>query len=145
MADKSEQEIRLEVYRAYLEDLGRLGGRHETLRQFYLSVISALAAFLALAGKDGLFQGVREVATVVGLVGALICLAWCLHMGRFADLFSAKAKTLRQMESGLPSTPFALEDQALAGMSYPRLTRVDQGVGLAFIVLFAALVYVKRF
>lgn len=145
MADKTEAEIRLGVYQAYLEDLGRLGGRHETLRQFYLSVISALAAFLALAGKDGIFQGVREVATVVGLVGVLICLAWCLDMGRFADLFRAKAGTLRQMESGLPSAPFVLEDQALAGMRYPRLTRVDQGVALAFIVLFAALVYLKRF
>jgi hypothetical protein len=144
MADKSPPEIRVDLFKAYLEDLGRVGGRHETLRQFYLSVISALATILGLAGKDGILKGVHEAAVVVGLVGVLIGVAWFLHMGRFADIFSAKGETLEDLESDLPAKLFTTERAKLKGGQYLRLTSVDQVVAFCFIVLFAALAYMKR-
>jgi hypothetical protein len=70
-------------------------------------VVSALASFLSLAGGEGMLQGVQQVANIVGFVGIFVCLAWFLHMMRFADIFKTKVATLRHIESGLPVEPFA--------------------------------------
>jgi hypothetical protein len=48
-----DRETLLELFKTYLDDLGRIGSRHENVRTFYVSVISALFVFLAMAGKDG--------------------------------------------------------------------------------------------
>jgi hypothetical protein len=50
----NENAAHVEMYKAYLEDLGRIGGRHENARKFYVSVISALFVFLSMAGTGGL-------------------------------------------------------------------------------------------
>ncbi len=43
-----------EQYKAYLQDLGNIDARHETARGFYITVLSALLSFLALAARTGL-------------------------------------------------------------------------------------------
>ena len=131
MAEKSEKEIRFDVFKAYLDDLGRIGGRHETLRQYYITVVSALASFLSLAGGQGMLQGVQQGTTVVGLAGILVCLAWFLHMRSFAAIFKAKIATLRHIESGLPVEPFAKEDSVLEKTKSRDLTTADRFLALA--------------
>lgn len=143
----TDKEVCLELYKAYLEDLGRIGGRHETLRQFYLSVISALFVFLALAGgTDALLGKVRgSVLIVVGLVGAMVCVSWLLHMWSFARLFKIKKKTLGELESAFQFsvTPFSRELQLDVDPKFrrPRLTSVDRLMASIFIVLFVALMF----
>jgi hypothetical protein len=135
--------VPLEAYTAYLDDLGRLGGRHETLRQFYLSVVSALFVFLALAGgTDSLLQNVRGfVVFIGGGVGVLVCIAWILHMGSFGNLFEAKTATLVEMEKALEWSvkPFEYEGNHSAAKRRRRLTNIDRFVASIFIVLFSAL------
>ena len=139
-----EQSVLLELFKSYLEDLGRIGGRHETLRQFYVSVISALFVFLAMAGKEGLFQAVRGgVLVIVALVGIIVCVAWILHMSSFADLFSAKTATLCKLEEKLPFQLFSTEKQELKEKGRIRLTTVDRIIAAAFILLFIALLFFK--
>ncbi len=80
---------------------------------------------------------------IVGLVGILICLAWWLHMWRFANLFTAKSETLRGIEEAFPVRPFSIEETKRARMRSLRLTTVDRVVAVVFIVLFVALVCLK--
>jgi len=111
----NENAAHVEMYKAYLEDLGRIGGRHENARKFYISVISALFVFLSMAGTGGLFANVQGwVFGVVGIVGILICLAWFDHMTSFGKLYFAKLETLRSLEADLKLLkPFATETAIL--------------------------------
>ena len=140
------EEMALELYKAYLDDLGRMGGRHEVARAFYLSVISALFVFLSLSGTTGPLVAVSAgVQIVVCLVGILISLVWFLHMCSFGTLFRAKKHMLVQAETEakFPIKPFTEEAVFLQSNKRLRLTVIDRLVSVAFAVLFAALAVLK--
>ena len=142
--DADTTDIVLSIYKAYLDDLGRIGARHETLRQFYLSVISALFVFLSLAGSTGALLPVHdEVLRLVGGVGLLICLSWFLHMWTFGTIYRAKRHALAEGEAKLPFTPFTIEKTFLSGQNYFRLTIIDRFVAIVFAILFLVLVSFK--
>jgi len=141
----SEEEIRLTLFQHYLEDLGRLGSRHESVRQFYMTVITALFALLALAGPGGLLESVRGlVLVVVGGVGVSLCYLWHAHMKSFREIFRAKRETLQEIENDdkFHVRPFTTEDSKL-GKQHTHLTDIDQKIAIAFGVLFVALVVFK--
>jgi hypothetical protein len=148
--------VRIELYTAYLEDLGRIGGRHENARKFYISVISALFVFLSMAGKDGPFVNVQgKVLLVVAVVGIFVCVAWFDHMGSFGKLYFAKLETLRVMETEVGSLkPFTIETELLRRPArkqqgakprfrYRPLTLVDKVIPAASVLLFIGLLVFK--
>jgi hypothetical protein len=143
--DDKKWDIHLNVYKAYIENIGQLGSRHEALRTFYMTVISAIFTFLALAGgTDGLFKAVKgEIFVIVAWFGIAICVAWFMHMGSFAGLFSAKLATLRKIETNLTVEPFTLETVKPQEKWRLRLTTVDRWVAVIFIGLFIWLLNVK--
>ena len=150
-SDKSQ--VSIQIYQAYLDDIGRIGGRHENARTFYVSVMSALFVFLSMAGKDGIFVNVQgPVLKVVAVVGILICLAWFEHMRAFGVLFGAKLKTVHKLEEALkqnqPLTPFTdeatiLQDRKKTKWAYSPITLVDRFTPLGFLALFVLLAYLK--
>ncbi len=76
----------IEQYKAYLQDVGNIGVRHENSRKFYLSVVSALFVFVSMAGEKGVFVNVQwHVLTLAGLVGILLCVVWVMHMGHLGS------------------------------------------------------------
>ena len=124
------------IYTAYLSDLGRIGERHQTLRQFYVSVVTALLTFVGLSkASDALFNVASEVRFAVGIVGIGMCVAWALHMGAFASIYRKKIAVLKKMEETWSIKPFTEEQP-----HKPRLTHVDIGaaivMGVIFVVLF---------
>lgn len=138
------KEIALDIYKAYLDDLGRIGGRHETLRTFYVSLISALFTFLSLAGgSDALFTIRTDVQIVVGIVGGLISIAWFAHMRAFSMLYQTKFRVLKRMEEGVgfPVQPF--KDEAPDRLERVHVTWVDQAVAVVFVLLFVLLFFIK--
>lgn len=129
------------LYADYVEDLGRIGSRHETLRAFHITLLTTLFTFLALAGKDGLLQNLRaQVEALVALVGVAVCGAWALQMRAFHDIYEEKFKALRAIERDLPIKPFTLEGTA----SRVHITTVDQGLAVVVGVLFVALWLMKH-
>ena len=129
------------IYTSYVEDLGRIGGRHETVRAFYITLLTTLFTFLALAGKDGLLQDLRMgVQALVGLVGLAVCGAWALHMRAFREIYEQKFSALRAIEASLPIKPFTQEGHA------PRvhITAVDQGLAVVVGILFMVLLFTKH-
>jgi hypothetical protein len=136
-----ERTASVAIYGAYVEDLGRIGSRHETLRGFHIMLLTTLFTFLALAGKDGLLQNFRpEVEALVGLVGVAVCVAWALQMRAFHDIYEEKFKALRAIEADLPIKPFRQEGTA----SRVHITAVDQVLALVVGVLFIALWLTKH-
>lgn len=131
---------RMEQYKAYMQDVANIGSRHETARAFYLSVLSALLAFVALAGKDGPLNGIGANLFVVISLGAIaICILWFLNTLSFAAVYRAKLGQLHKMEEKLPFKVFTAEHAELKGdWKYFRLTTVECLVACIFIVLFIA-------
>jgi membrane associated rhomboid family serine protease len=138
--DDSEKGLKL--YELYLEDLGRMGARHETARQFYISVVVAITGFLALAGKD---QILTTVASTVGLsaavAGILVALLWLFHMRSFATLFKVKLKILQGIENPMNfvTKPFVDEGADPCMKKRMRLTTIDTCCSVVVLVLFGAL------
>lgn len=133
------EQQKIEQYKSYLQDLSSIGTRHETARGFYLSILTALLAFLALAGNDGPLHNIGSHLFIVIGVGAIaICALWFLHTLSFAALYQAKIKRLKAMEETLPFRNFAAEyDDLLQDWRYVRLTTVERWVAFVFVILFA--------
>lgn len=136
----------LEQYKAYLQDVGNIGARHETSRNFYLSVVSALFVFLAMAGKDGVFQGVQgTVLVLVALFGIAMCGVWILHMLSFGAIYRAKFGVLRAIEEQHKLFHIFDEEWKLlsADRRYKALTALDSVMPVLFAVLFFVLLAIK--
>jgi hypothetical protein len=127
------------IYTAYLSDLGRIGERHQSLRQFYVSVVTALLAFVGLSkANDALFDVRREVLVAAGIVGIAMCVLWALQMMSFASIFSAKVAVLKRIEGNWSIQPFAWE-----GAHSPRLTTIDFWAAIAVIIIFLVILFVR--
>lgn len=136
----------LKVYELYLADLGRIGGRHEVARAFYMTVLAALLTLLGIAVKDTLVHSYGDAIRFgSAFAGVIICGVWFLHMRSFAGLFAAKFETVRTLEQSLSFRPFTVEYDNQTLKNRWRLTSLDQGaaivLGLAFIGLTAAASY----
>ena len=137
MSEQGSVETRLKIYELYLTDLGRIGSRHETARQFYITVLSAIIAFLALAGKDGVLTPLAvNVRIIGGVVGTAVCLLWLLHMRSFDGLYAIKFPIIDDIETTLPMKPFTRERDA-AKHRWLHLTNMDSWAAGVLLVLFA--------
>lgn len=137
----NEQEVA--IYVAYLEDLGRLGGRHETLRTFYLTLVSALATILGLTSSTGPFSDVRDdFQFIVGVAGFLLALVWSTHMRSFSIYFQAKRAVLAELEKDWRIAPFSRETPKTSGRFY-RVTVGDQLIAVGFMLFFASLAVLR--
>jgi len=139
----ADPDILLELFKAYLDDLGRLGERQQNSRSFYLSIISALFVFLSFAGSSNnqVIQIPKAAHAITGLVGIVISAAWFEHMRSFEKLFEAKLEILRSVERKLNAHLFSLEEEQLHVRNYRHITYIDSVAPVAFVVLFAGLIY----
>ena len=143
MPTRIPDEREIAIYKAYLDDLGRLGGRHETLRAFYLTLVSALATLLGLTSSTGPLSGVRDdVQLSVAAVGLLIAVLWSAHMRSFGIYFRAKRTVLSELEDGWSIAPFTKETAQTPKRFY-RVTYVDQLIAIAFMIFFVSLALVR--
>ena len=136
----------LEQYKAYLQDVGNIGSRHETSRHFYLSVVSALFVFLAMAGPNGVFEAVKgKVLVLVGGFGLAMCVVWILHMQSFGAIYRAKFGVLRAIEQKHQLFHVFDEEWKLlqADSRYRLLTLIDSVMPALFAALFIALMLIK--
>lgn len=134
----------IEQYKAYIQDLGNIGLRHENSRRFYLSVLLALFVLLSLAGENGFLIEGYVLKLVVG-VGIILCLFWFFHMSSFGVLYFTKFKILRNMEEKCDFFPvFNREHTLLEGKPYSKLmTRLDSYLPLLFLLMFFGLLFAK--
>ncbi len=136
------QNVTLEQYKAYFQDVGNIGSRHENCRRFYLSIVSVLFVFLSMTGEDGPFMNVKfAIQEVVGVFGLLLCIVWIMHMQSFAAIFRAKFKVLREIEGekGLFDVSGREWKHLTSDPRYRCLTLIDSVIPIVFASLFALL------
>lgn len=133
---------KVEQYKAYLQDIGNIGARHETARGFFISVLSALLTFLALAGKDGPLKDIGyALVLVVGIGSFAICILWLCNTLAFSALYSHKFGRLGHMEKELPFQNFEGEYAALKNdRRFLPITYIECGVAAVFALLFVAVI-----
>ena len=140
---------RLEQYKAYLQDFGNIGSRHEIARGFYLSILTALLALSAYAGDGGSSSKAGfSLSAVVGLGGCAISILWIRHTWSLGVLFAVKFQTLEKIEEALPFQIYGSEYKKLKGApesgreerrftKYISPTSIECFVGFVFFILFA--------
>ena len=144
MEGRVPEERELTIYKAYLDDLGRLGGRHETVRAYYLTAVTALATLVGLTSPTGALADTRDkVQLAIGVGGALLALTWSAHMRSFGVYFKAKREVLAELEEGWSLKPFASEVSKTSKQRYYRVSYVDHLVAAAFFVIFAGVVITR--
>jgi hypothetical protein len=136
----------IEQYKSYLADVGNIGVRHENSRRFYVTVISALFTFLAMADNGKTLFALRpEVQNVVGGVGITLCIVWVMHMQSFGAIYKAKFDTLRELEKQM--NLFNLFDyewkHLVSDHRYRFLTFIDSVVPFLFTIPFVLLLAFK--
>jgi predicted RND superfamily exporter protein len=152
-----KDELVLAFYKPYLDDLAQIGDHHETIRAFYLTLVTTVFGFLTLTGKDGLLENLpRLVLGLVALVGIAICVLWFFHMLSFSQIFTAKFEVLRELEERvrLDVKPFKLEHEILekerefnlfkTKSKRIHITMVDRALAAVFGVFYVALWCLKH-
>jgi hypothetical protein len=99
MSEASKSDI-AEQYKVYVGDLGNVGSRYATAQAFYLSVVSALLAILAI--KENTFvtgDYLNWVTALICLFIAAVCWLWYRTLMFYGGLFKIKFDILRAMEA----------------------------------------------
>jgi hypothetical protein len=120
----------LEQYKSYVGDLGNIGTRYTTSNAFYLTIISALLAILALTKKeDALSDAYILIRIVVPFFAVLLCGVWSKTIRFYQTIFGVKFSVLREMEDkGLPFHTYEEERKILANIKKERLTENEQKI-----------------
>ena len=128
----------LEQYKLYVQMADNVSARRSQTNQFYISVVSALLAVVALVGK--LFGG--EINSRPGLInisfiaitvlGLGLCLIWFANLLSYRQLNTGKFTVIHEMEEQLPYPCYDREWDVLGRGTSPRkylpLTHIEQYV-----------------
>jgi hypothetical protein len=124
----------VEVYKAYLADVGTVGTRHTEANKLYVSPLSALFVLLGLTmgkGDHVLPESLQQWLYVLAIV---LSFAWSLQVWVYATLYGAKFSVLLSIEASLPVQPFTLQSKLLG--AYLPVTIVERFVALIITVPF---------
>ena len=145
--DIEKAKILLEQYKLYVEMADRVSTRRHHTNLFYISIISALIAFLSLAGNKlspiSSYQPVIYLSASV--LGLLLCGIWYMNIESYRQLNRGKFKIIHEMEEKLPFKCYKEEWKVLGEgrdySKYRQLTVVEKKVPLIlsipFLVMFA--------
>lgn len=122
-----EKNLLLEQYKVYVEMMDRTSGRRGETNKFYITLLSALLAFLTFLLGRKFCTGYEDV--VIGLfavLGLTLCWVWHTNIQSYRELNSGKFKIIHEMEKDLPHKCFKREWDILKASKYKRLTKVEQ-------------------
>jgi len=126
----------LELYKLAVEMADRVSARRATANAFFLTVNTALLAFVS--------SGVEDVFWVVALAGIALSGAWWVLLKSYRDLNEAKFDVITEMEKNLEAQVFGDEWERLERRReswrgrYAEFGAVERFVPLVFALLYAA-------
>jgi len=155
-ATKSNFAEQVQLYNAYLDDLGRIGSHHTQTRAFYVSIISVLLVFLSSSGSEKALLSIPlQGQLVISLLGIILCLAWFSHTLLFDSLYNVKFDNLRKMEKAFTFPYHIFEEEekmlfpkkhALEGKNkYSWFTKIESIVALLVGVPFLIILIIVLF
>jgi len=148
--DKATQQY-LELYKLAVEMADRVSARRATANAFFLTVNTALLAFVS--------SGSLDVLWLVALAGIALSVTWWILLKSYRDLNAAKFGVILEMEKNLEARVFADEWSKLKEKrpkeespqeerpkrwweGYAELGKVERTIPLIFAALYVA-VFVK--
>lgn len=131
----------LEQYKLYVEMADRISQRRTTANSYFLSVNSAILAFVGyLTTKDSF-----EYMWLLAIAGIVLCLLWHAIVTSYRDLNTAKWAVVHMIEARLPISPYAAEWEKVERGKNPRLYRplshIERGVPWIFLALHAVVLF----
>ena len=134
----------LDQYKLYVEMADRISQRRQTANTFFLTVNTALVAFLGVSFPDEADWFGLGWYSVVGIAGVLLAMMWYRLIRSYRDLNSAKFQIIHKMEDRLPLKPYKAEWQAVGCGEQSRLyvpfTHIETRIPWAFMFLYVALI-----
>ncbi|WP_082551271.1 hypothetical protein [Pseudorhodoferax sp. Leaf265] len=134
----------LDQYKLYVEMADRISQRRATANTYFLSLNSAILAFVGyLSVKD-----TGEHNWMLALGGMALTVLWHALIVSYSNLNTAKFKVIHKIEKRLPISPYEAEWLAMGEGKDPELyrpiSRIEKGVPLVFLALHA-LVFIRSF
>ncbi len=134
----------LDQYKLYVEMADRISQRRTTANSYFLSVNSAILAFVGyLTEKDS-----SEFLWLLAVAGVALTLLWHSIIVSYRNLNTAKWLVVHEIEKRLPISPYDAEWQAVQrgtnSKLYRPISHIEAGVPWVFLLLHAV-VFVKTF
>lgn len=131
----------LEIYKLHAQLADRVSQRRETANQRYAGLLTALTAFVGALFKFGNWdESMDIVLSVIGGLGVLLSISWCIVINSYRQLNSGKFKALQDLEKELPYPFFKREWDLLHKgedrRRYWKLTVVENFLPLIFFLIF---------
>jgi len=134
----------VDQYKLYVEMADRISSRRASANSYFLSVNSAILAFVGyLSVKE-----TGEYMWMLALGGIALSVLWEALITSYRNLNTAKFAVIHKIEKRLPISPYEAEWDAMDRGTNPKLYRpishIEQGVPYVFMVLHA-IVLVRTF
>jgi len=131
----------LDQYKLYVEMADRTSQRRVMVNTYFLSVNSAILAFVGyLTSKDS-----TDNLWMLAVAGIALCWLWKATIISYKNLNTAKFKILHEIEKRLPIRPYESEWAFMGRGTDPKLYRpishIEVGVPWIFIALHLILLY----
>ncbi len=130
----------LDQYKLYVEMADRISSRRATANSYFLSVNSAILAFVGyLTSKDS-----TDYLWLLALAGMTLSYFWHALILSYKNLNTAKFLVIHQIEKRLPISPYDAEWEAMGRGKNPKLYRpishIELGVPYVFMALHVVVV-----
>jgi hypothetical protein len=134
----------LDQYKLYVEMADRISQRRTTANSYFLSVNSAILAFVGyLTEKDS-----TAFLWLLAVAGVTLTLLWREIIVSYRNLNTAKWSVVHEIEKRLPISPYDAEWQAVQrgrnSKLYRPISHIEAGVPWIFLVLHV-IVFAKTF
>lgn len=134
----------LDQYKLYVEMADRISQRRTTANSYFLSVNSAILAFVGyLTSKES-----TDFLWLLAVAGGALTVLWYSIIISYRNLNTAKWNVIHEIEKRLPISPYDAEWQAVERGKNARLYRpishVESGVPWIFLALHL-IVFIKTF
>lgn len=137
-ADEPGRETLLEQYKLCVEMADRISARRMTTNSFFLTINSALVAFVGYAETGGRAGGTVAPA-LVGLSGVVLCYLWYRLIRSYRGLNTGKFLVVHEIETLLPLRLYDAEWEAIGRGKDPRrylpVTHIEEYVPWVFIAI----------
>lgn len=125
----------LDQYKIYVEMADRISSRRATANSYFLSVNSAILAFVGYLSS----METGEYLWLLAIAGITLSVLWEALITSYRNLNTAKFLVIHKIEKRLPISPYDAEWDAMGrgknSKLYRPISHIEQGVPYVFITL----------
>ncbi|MCJ7502006.1 MAG: hypothetical protein MUP80_02965 [Acidobacteriia bacterium] len=133
----------LEQYKVYVEMADRVSARRQSANAFFLSMNTALLAFVGVVARLAPSESLLPWLVAVCFAGVIVCYCWYRLVRSYKDLNSGKFKVIHAIEARLPLAPYDAEWVTIGKGENPKLylpfTHVEAVIPWVYLVLYVGL------